>query len=180
MTQLLLPPPADRQGWIRIGYVVTAVVAGVVVLLLLPRLFGLYWLYWGQGVFRDLFHDDIGLSEDWASTLGTIAAVFYALAMLHLMGRSTWQLLSRRVNLQQLSLWLARYFFVFASPHAIRGIAAAFEDACFNRAGEPVRWYVQSADGRVLLYNTPGHDGAGNPKQPVTRQICDTVASAGA
>jgi uncharacterized membrane protein len=144
-------------------------------ILLTPRLLGAYWLYWGTESFKQLFFEDIGFSESWASTLALPFALAYAFAMLHLVGMSTWRLFSRKLNGTQFAVWFACYIFVFACPQIIRAVASTIQNqiACFDKAGEPIRWYTQDSEGRVLLYNAPGHDNYGAKKQPVTRSICE-------
>lgn len=57
--------------------------------------------------------------------------------------------------------------------HALLGT-----DACVNqRTGAPLKWYIESADGEITLFDSGGYDSAsGVEKRPATPEICAAFA----
>src|SRR5215213_8817838 len=96
---------------------------------------------------------------------------FYAFAWVPL-SVWTYRVLLWKFNAGQFSLAFVCWVFVYGHvslAHALLGT-----DTCFNqRTGEPTKWYVQDAAGRIVLFDSGGFDTAtGAAKQPVTTQIC--------
>lgn len=149
----------------------------LVVGLLAPRLVGWYWLFWGSSRFKQLFYEEVGLSDSTASVLGTVVAFFYAIAFAHLLGTSSWKVLNGKLGSQQTFKFLLGYLVVFALPSLITGVAfsAKKPTQCFNQAtGSAIRWYVMRAGAQVVMFDSPGFDEFGIEKKPVTHEVCET------
>jgi hypothetical protein len=70
-------------------------------------------------------------------------------------------------------LTVAFFCWVFVYGHAPLAHALLGKDVCFNqRTGAPLKWYVQSPNGQITLFDSAGYDTAGAPKLPVTPEIC--------
>jgi uncharacterized membrane protein len=171
--QKTMPISRDFNRWL---WLAIAIVLGLVVALFGARIIGLYWLYWGSDPFKKILYEDAGLSDAWASTLAITLSFFYAIALVHLLGRSTWKVLAGKADARQMIISFACYFFVFALPHLIHGIASSWQspDQCFNqRTGEPTKWYAVMTNGGIVLFDSPGYDKFGIKKQPATREVCE-------
>jgi hypothetical protein len=148
-----------------------AVIIGLAFILGLPRFIALYELYWSQSNIQKLFYEDLGLSQSWSSFIAVVGSFFYPLAWVPLTVW-TYRVLLWRFNASQFSLAFVCWVFVYGHVPLVHALLGT--DTCFNqRTGEPTKWFVQDADGRIVLFDSGGFDTAtGVAKQPVTTQIC--------
>ncbi len=139
-------------------------------LLLLPGLYGVYQLYWGQDGIKSLFYNDLGFSEAWSSLFAVTFAFFYALVWVPL-AWWTVRVLVYRFNSRQLMIAFLCWIVVYG--HAPLAHALLGTNICFNQStGAPLKWYVMRDD-RIVLFDTAGYDPlSGDPKLPVTPDIC--------
>lgn len=161
-------------------WAIPAVIAILLVLLFLvfalPRLIGVYQLYYGSGSIERLLHDELGFSRSWSSFLGVVAGFIYALVWVPL-GLWTYRLVVWRFNGKQLAIaficWVAAY------GHAPLLHATLGSSACFNqRTGEPMKWYVQAPNGQIILFDSAGYDSLTRAeKKPVTPEVCAAYAN---
>ncbi len=172
----IAPPPGPSpigslRRWV---WVVGAIVAGFILLLLLslvPRFIVLYQLYWSRDGIQRLFYEDLGVSKSWAEFFGVVGSFAYALAWVPLLFW-TYRVLAWRFNARQLAVAFACWVFVYGHvplTHVLLGT-----DACFNqRTGAPMKWYVESANGDLTLFDSGGFDPVTRAeKRAVTPEIC--------
>lgn len=164
-------PTAFFSKWFWAFAAAFAVIVALVLVLGLPRFVAVYELYWSQSNIQKLFYEDLGLSQSWSSFIAVVGSFFYALAWVPLL-LWTYRVLFWRFNSGQFALAFACWVFVYGHVPLLHALLGT--DTCFNqRTGEPTKWYVQDADGRIVLFDSGGFDTAsGAEKQPVTAPIC--------
>lgn len=170
------PRSADfGRKWVWALGVILAVAVVFAVVFGIPRLVAVYQLYFGRESIQRLFHDELGFSQAWSSFIGVVGQFFYALAWVPLT-LWTFRVLAWRYSNRQFAVAFASWVFVYGHVplmHALLG-----SDACFNqRTGAPMKWFVQDADGRIVLFDSPGYDTVTRvEKRPVTPEICAAFA----
>ena len=161
--------------WFWIFAVAIAAVAAFILVLGVPRFVAVYQLYWSQGNIQRLFYEDLGLSQAWSSLIAVVGSFFYALAWVPLT-LWTFRVLVWRFSARQLIVAFACWVFVYGHVPLLHALLGA--DACFNqRTGAPMKWFVQDADGRIVLFDSAGFDIVTRvEKRPVTPDICSSFA----
>lgn len=174
----LAPPPEknpikSNRKWIW-GIAIAAAIA-LIMSFVFPGIISVYQLYWSQGNIQRLFYEDLGLSQAWSSLIAVVGSFFYALAWVPLT-LWTFRVLVWRFSARQLIVAFACWVFVYGHVPLLHALLGA--DACFNqRTGAPMKWFVQDADGRIVLFDSSGFDIVTRvEKRPVTPDICSSFA----
>jgi len=172
-----MTPTANQLKNLGQWYKVLLLLAGillaiVIVSRVLPGLYGLYELYWGQSSIKNLFYDDLGFSEAWSSFFAIAFSFFYALVWFPLTAWTA-RVLIWKFNSRQLAIAFACW--IVAYGHAPLAQALLGGDVCFNQStGKPLKWYA-IRNGEVVLFDTGGYDPlSGDKKLPATPDICRT------
>src|SRR5882724_12973761 len=150
-------------------------IVGALVLLFLfwrlPQIIAIYYLYWGGDGIRRILYEDLGFSDSWSSFISVVVSFFYGFAWIPL-SFWTYRLLMSRYDTRQLVTAFLCWVIVYGHTPLLHAMFGT--NACFNqRTGEPMKWYVESSDGTVTLYDSGGYDTAtGMQKKPVSTTIC--------
>ena len=142
----------------------------------LPRISAVYDLYWSQAGIRQLFYEDLGFSEAWSSFFAVVGSFFYALAWVPL-SLWTYRVLAWRFSSRQLLIAFSSWVLVYGHVPLLHALLGS--QACINQAtGEPLKWYVEQPDGRLVLFDSGGFDTAtGSQKRRATPQVCARFAA---
>jgi hypothetical protein len=162
-----------RWMWV-LGIGLTLLIA-VTVVLYLGRIKAVYELYWGRGPLYRLFYEDAGLSDAFSSLLALFVSFFFAIAWVPL-SLWVWRLAAWRFTLRQAAIALACWLLIYGTAPLIHTFLGS--DACFNqRTGEPLKWYVEEPNGKIILFDSGGYDTTqATQKLPVTPAICSAFA----
>ncbi len=159
-------PFHTRVGW---PLLIALLILIGVLILLTPRLAFWYSVHWGYESLKQLFYQDLALSDSLSSFLATALSFFYALAWLPLV-YLTYRLF-RRMDARKIAVAFVAYLFIYGLAPLLEGVFGT--DICFNQAtGEAQKWYVLHRDGSITLFDSPGFDSNGVAKKPVTTEIC--------
>jgi hypothetical protein len=159
-----------RSLWIAfslIGIVVIIVISVIFV----DRISTLYVLFFGYNRFKDLFYGGLGLSDSTSSFLATALQFVYAFAWVPLTGL----MLAWRMSARKLFMGFLAWMMVYGSSPLLLSLFG--QNVCFNQAtGTPSKWYTIDRSGRIALYDSGGLNSLGDPKKPVTSEVCHFFA----
>lgn len=133
-----------------------------------PRLLAFYEWFWGYRRIYQLFSVEFNWSDNLSSVVATIGSFIYATAWIPL---SIWiaRILFWKYDRRQLLLGFCAWMAVYAHMPILK---LMFDDSCFAKDGTPIKWYVESQDGKIVLFSDGGFDRYGNQKTLVTPEIC--------
>jgi len=160
----------DRRRVFSILIWASVLVGVVLIAALFPRILAVYYSYYGQDSIEKIFYEASGLDAPLSKVLAVPFALLYGLAWVFVIGWAG-AVVRWKLDLNKFLITLPFFIIFYALAPAAQLVIGT---PCFNqRDGTPQKWYVIGADGKVILYNSPGFDPeTGAQKVPVTREIC--------
>jgi hypothetical protein len=140
-------------------------------LLIYPRIEGVYEAYYSRESVERLFVQELGMSESSSHLAAIVVSFFYALAWAPLFWW-TYRFILGRYNAKQLIAAFTCSLFIYGFAPALREFFGS--DVCFNPVtGEPIKWYTKGDGEKITLYDRPGFDPwTGAERRLVTPEIC--------
>lgn len=159
-----------RSSWL--GWFIAVIGLVVLAVFFYPHVKAMNELIYGADRWFELFSNRLNWPSNWSRVAATIFSLLTALSWpaAALAGYYIW----RRPGAQKVIVCAIAYVLVFAGAPAL--LAAFGANVCFAKDGTTDKWYVESADHQLTIYDSGGYDSLGNKKVKATPEICRRYA----